>query len=110
MKPAGQLFQTSQFHQELSLGGAQRSRSAACTNAGPISTFESPILQHQHQLGPPLPHLQTADHVSISRSPVGEPVNISPSEPNIARPRAIVSRTLEAVQFSTVQIDILFQR
>lgn len=105
MKPAGQLFQTSQFQQELSLGGAQRSRSAACTNAGPISTFESPILQ-QHQLGPPLPHLQTADHVTINKSPV----NISLSEPNIARPLAIMSRTLEAVQFSTVQIDILFQK
>jgi hypothetical protein len=105
----GHSFQTSQFQHKLPLGGVQRTRSAEYIGSGPISTFESRIGQ-QHQLRPTLPRLQTADHLSISKSPIIGLVNMTLSDPGIVRPLAIMSQILEGVQFSTVQIDLLFQK
>jgi hypothetical protein len=104
----GHSFQTSQFQHTLPLGGVQRTRSAEYIISGPISTFETTIGQ-QHQLGSPLPRLQTSDHLSVSKSPINGPVNSTLSDPIVVRPPAIMPQILEGVQFSTVQIDLLFQ-
>jgi hypothetical protein len=102
-------FQTSQFRHTLPLGGVQRTHSAEYINSRSISTFEGPI-GPQHQLRPPLPRLQIADHLSVSKSPINGPVNMTLSDLSIVRPPAIMSHILEGIQFITVQIDLLFQK
>jgi hypothetical protein len=102
----GHSFQTSQF--QHALRETHRTRSAEYATFGSISTIESPIGQ-QHLLGSPLPRMKTVDHLSVSKGPLDGPINTTLSDSSIGRPPATMSQILEGVQFSTTEIDFLFQ-